>query len=103
MDATFAALVGGFFSVILALGGAVAYLARQRDDDRIEARSMWAGLALKIEELKTRLDQEYLLREPHMQEHKMLQGRIDAHSRRILALENEMASRRKGTGDDRAL
>ena len=96
MDATFSAIVGGFFSVILALMGGLAFLSRQRANDREEDQRRWAELSLRLGALESKLDQEYLLRAPHLAAHAALDGRLDEHGGRLRALENDMRTLKGG-------
>lgn len=96
MDATFAALVAGFFSVILALVSGLAFLSRQRASDREEDQRRWADLALKLSALEDKLDNDYLLRAPHLARHAAMEGRLDEHGNRIRALENDVRALKGG-------
>lgn len=95
--------VFGLVLLLLLLGGNGAdFLVRnrQRNTDREAEKVRWAALARELEDLKNRLDREYLLREPHMKEHatlddklRALTHRVDGHDRRIDALSTRSANK----------
>lgn len=96
MDATFSALVAGFFSVILALVGGLGALYRQRASDREEDQKFRADLAFRLAALEAKLDRDYLLRTPHLAKHAAMEGRLDEHGNRIRALENDVRALKGG-------
>lgn len=90
MDATFSAIVGGFFTVICVLIGGIAHIDGRGNAMAETARANHLKLLEKIHELEDKLDKQYLLRGPHIEKHKAIEGRLDEHGGRIRALEDDV-------------
>lgn len=71
---------------------------RQRNTDREADKQRWAALAEELREMKNSLNREYLLREPHMREHKTLNEQMRDLTQRVADNEKQIAkiSQRRG-------
>ncbi|MGE9985386.1 hypothetical protein [Desulfovibrio sp. SGI.169] len=71
---------------------------RQRHTDREADKQRWATLAKELQELKSKLDLDYLLREPHMAEHKKINEQMRELAQRMTDNEKQIAkiSQRRG-------
>ena len=68
--------VAGLLGLMALLVGGLGVLFKRWMDQREELRSV-----------RTALDRDYLLREPHMQEHGLIKDRLSRHDSRLNALE----------------
>lgn len=97
MDATFAAMVAGFFSIIITLISGVAFLHKESERRREADEIFRAEVRIEVAEIKSILGNEYLQIAPHMKKHEVIEGRLDQHGKRIRDLENEvLAMKAKG-------
>lgn len=87
METIIAAIIAGFFSVILSLMGGLAYLTRQRAEDREEEQHRWADLCLRLGALEEKIDEEHLLHGPHMSAHETIDKTLDDHGARLKKIE----------------
>ena len=89
MDANIVAIV-----ILLLFGGSnsVGYVLRRRErqEDQSIQQRRWAQLEVRLDEIESKLDREYLLREPHLKLHEIQEGRLDSHDRRLNSLEARM-------------
>lgn len=89
MDANIVAIV-----ILLLFGGgnSVGYVLRRRErqEDQSLQQQRWAQLEVRLNEIESKLDREYLLREPHLKQHEVLDSRMDSHDRRLISLEARM-------------
>lgn len=89
MDANIVAIV-----ILLLFGGgnSVGYMLRKRErqEDQSLQEQRWAQLEVRLDEIESKLDREYLLREPHLKRHAVQDARMDSHDRRLNSLEARM-------------
>ena len=45
---------------------------------------------MRLDEIESKLDREYLLREPHLKVHEIQDARLDTHDRRLNSIEARM-------------
>lgn len=86
--------VFGLVLLLLLLGGNgvdTIVRHRQRNNDREADKQRWATLAKELQELKSKLDRDYLLREPHMTEHKKINEQLLNLAQRVTDNENRIA------------
>lgn len=74
--------------LITVMVSVIGYFMVKKDNEEKEWRNRTEA---KIDEMHERIMgnlESYLLREPHMETHRVIKGRLDEHSGRLLALEN---------------
>lgn len=88
MDAFMAETVAGLLGLMALLVGALGVLFKRWMDDSDERTTAFqADVKEELRSVRTALDRDYLLREPHMQEHGLLKDRLSRYDSRLNALE----------------
>lgn len=88
MDAFMAETVAGLLGLMALLVGALGVLFKRWMDDSDERTSAFqADVKEELRSVRTALDRDYLLREPHMQEHGLIKDRLSRHDSRLNDLE----------------
>ena len=81
-------------AILLLFGGGngVGYVIRRRErqEDQALQDQRWASLEMRLDEIESKLDREYLLREPHLKVHEIQDARLDTHDRRLNSIEARM-------------
>lgn len=91
MDGFMAEMVAGLMGLMALLVGALGVLFKRWMDQSDASQAIFqADVKEEIRGVKTALDRDYLLREPHMQAHETLKGRLDAHGVRLTQLEERV-------------
>lgn len=88
MDAFMAETVAGLLGLMALLVGALGVLFKRWMDDSDERTTAFqADVKEELRSVRTALDRDYLLREPHMQEHGLIKDRLSRHDSRLNDLE----------------
>lgn len=80
--------VAGLLGLMALLVGALGVLFKRWMDDSDERTTAFqADVKEELRSVRTALDRDYLLREPHMQEHGLIKDRLSRHDSRLNDLE----------------
>lgn len=88
MDAFMAETVAGLLGLMaLLVGGLGVLFKRWMDQSDASQAAFQADVREELRSVRTALDRDYLLREPHMQEHGLIKDRLSRHDSRLNDLE----------------